>query len=201
MEIFDFYHRLDKQSKEFLKINLKPVKANKENLLFFQGEICKDILFLTKGSIKVFIQSDKSDKITLYNLTPGQQCIVNTASALSQTEAIGSAETLTDIEGFTLNVKYVKQLACKSDEYQKFLFSIYTLRMNDLAELVNDIKFKKLEDRVYKWLKKQNKKTILTTQENIAEEMGSNRVVITRILKKLKEKNLIKYHRNCIKVL
>jgi len=140
---FPFYDELDTSSRDFLKTHLQPISVPKDSILFFQGDVCDSILFLTSGEVRLYIQSDDANEITLYHLHPGEQCIVNTASTLSQSEAIGSAITLTDIEGYILDMYSVKELAHSSDVYQSFLFSIYTLRMADLARLINDIQFKK----------------------------------------------------------
>jgi CRP/FNR family transcriptional regulator len=201
LDNYAFYRHLDEPSKAFLKLHLKPISAPKGSILFFQGDVCENILFLSSGIVRLYIQSDDGDEITLYQLLAGEQCIVNTASTISQTQAIGSAVTLTDIEGYLLDMASVKELAHKSDAYQSFLFSIYTLRMGSLAKLVNDIKFKKLDERVLEWLQNQNKKVINTTHESIADELGSTRVVISRVLKELEHKHKLKLTRGAIELL
>jgi len=191
LKIYSFYDKLDTIALKFLHEHLEVIKVPKGNILFFQGDICDNILFLTKGKVRLYIQSDDADEITLYQLNAGEQCIVNTASTISETEAIGSAVTLTDIEGCLLNTASVKELARMSDDYQSFLFSLYTLRMGDLAKLVNDIKFKKLDERVLEWLISQNQKSVQTTHEIIANELGSTRVVISRVLKELQNRGKV----------
>ncbi len=198
---YSFYKDLDQNSLKFLEENLKPIKVPKDNILFFQGDICDNILFLTKGKVRLYIQSDDADEITLYQLNEGEQCIVNTASTLSETEAIGSAITVSDIEGYLLDTKNVKELAHMSDTYQSYLFSIYTLRISALAKLVNDIKFKKLDERILDWLKAQNTKTIATTHENIANELGSTRVVVSRVLKELEKNKQVVLTRGVISIM
>ena len=192
LDNYIFYDKLDTKTLEFLAQHLKPVSIPKGNILFFQGDICENILFLTKGTVRLYIQSDDADEITLYNLNPGEQCIVNTASTISQTEAIGSAVSMSDIEGYLLDVQSVKELAQMSSQYQSYLFSIYTLRMGSLAKLINDIKFKNLDERILEWLQNQDSKVIHTTHELIANELGSSRVVVSRVLKELeREKKLL----------
>lgn len=201
LQSYAFYNNLEPEAKELLHAHLKPVKVPKDTILFFQGDVCDNILFLTSGSVRLYIQSDDADEITLYQLNPGEQCIVNTASTISQSEAIGSAVTTSEIEGYLLDVASVKELAHMSDVYQSFLFSLYTLRMNDLAQLVNDIKFKKLDERVLEWLKKQHTNPVTTTHETIANELGSNRVVISRVLKNLEKQGKITQSRGEITLL
>ncbi len=201
LEKFSFYKELDKEALDFLQMRLKPIEVPKGSILFFQGDICDSILFLTSGEIRLYIQSEDADEITLYHLKSGEQCIVNTASTLSQTEAIASAVTLTDIEGYILDMYSVKELAHHSDAYQSFLFSIYTLRMGDLAHLINDIKFKNLDQRVMEWLRSKREKEIHTTHESIANDLGSSREVISKVLKSLENDGVIKLGRGVIELM
>lgn len=127
LEKFPFYEELDDKAKQFLQMSLKPVSVPKETILFFQGDICDAVLFLTSGEIRLFQESENAEEKTLYHLTPGEQCIVNTASTLSQTKAVATAITLTDIEGYVLDMYSIKELARNSPAYINFLFSIYTL--------------------------------------------------------------------------
>ncbi len=201
LQEYSFYKELEGSSLKFLEEHLKPIAVPKGNILFFQGDTCDSILFLTSGKVRLYIQSDDADEITLYQLNAGEQCIVNTASTISQTEAIGSAVTITDIEGYLLDVNSVKELAHSSDAYQSYLFSVYTLRMGSLAKLINDIKFKKLDERVLEWLQAQGSKIIETTHETIANELGSSRVVISRVVKELEKQNKISLSRGAIELL
>lgn len=201
LDTYSFYNQLDNSSLGFLKKHLQAIAIPKDNILFFQGDTCEHILFLTKGKVRLYMQSDDADELTLYTLNPGEQCIVNTASTISQTKAIGSAVTATDVEGYLLNVKSVKELARKSDVYQSYLFSVYTLRMENLARLINDIKFKKLDERILEWLEAQNTTLIQITHEEIANELGSTRVVISRLLKELENRHKVKLTRGTIELL
>ncbi|DAB31029.1 MAG TPA: Crp/Fnr family transcriptional regulator [Sulfurimonas sp. UBA12504] len=201
LNCFSFYNHLEPSALEFFQNHLKPIQIPKGNILFFQGDICKNILFLTSGKVRLYIQSDNADAITLYTLSAGEQCIINTASTISETQAIGSAITATDIEGYLLDTLNVKELAHSSHVYQNFLFSIYTLRMGNLAKLINDIKFKHLDNRILEWLQSQNQEIIHTTHEEIANELGSSRVVISRLLKELENQKKIKLTRGVIELI
>ncbi len=198
---YPFIEKLEPEALEFLQAHLKPIKIPKNNLLFYQGDICDNILWLTKGEVRLYTQSDKIEEITLYTLKAGEQCIVNTASLFSQTEAIASAETMTDIEGYLIDVESVKTLAKLSDVYQSYLFSLYQLRFASLTNLINDIKFKRLDERILELLEKQNGKIVKTTHEQLATELGSSRVVISRLLKVLESKGNVMLHRGKIELL
>ena len=195
---YPFLDQLEPEARHFLAKHIKPISIPKNTLLFYQGDICDNILWLTSGEVRLYTQSDSIEDITLYNLKAGEQCIVNTASLLSQTDAVASAETLTDIEGYLIDVESVKMLSHMSDVYQSYLFSLYQLRFEELTGLINDIKFKRLDTRILEWLNKQPHRLIEITHEQLATELGSSRVVVSRLLKELEQKGIVALHRGKI---
>ena len=198
---FPFEASLENEALNFLEQHAKAISVPKNNILFYQGDICDSVLLLTKGEVRLYIQDEGIESIDLYVLKSGEQCIVNTASTLSHTDAIATAETISDIEGYIVEEAHIKTLSSISPVYQNYIFSLYTIRMADLASLINDIKFKKLDKRLLEWLQKHNKKSIKITHEEIANSMGSNRVVISRTLKELEKSGKVKLHRGSIEVL
>jgi CRP/FNR family transcriptional regulator len=198
---FPFESSLEKEALTFLEEHAKAISIPKNNILFYQGDICDSVLLLTKGEVRLYIQDEGVESIDLYTLKEGEQCIVNTASSISNTHAIASAESITDIEGYLLDTPSIKKLAVLSSVYQSYIFSLYTIRMADLAMLINDIKFKKLDVRLLEWLHKHNKDNIKITHKEIANSLGSSRVVISRILKELERKEKVILHRGSIEIL
>lgn len=195
---YPFIKNLEPEALAFLKQHIKPITIPKETLLFYQGDVCDTILWLTSGEVRLYTQADSIEDITLYTLKAGEQCIVNTASLFSNTNAIASAQTLTDIEGYLIDVESVKTLSKMSDVYQSYLFSLYQLRFEALTSLINDIKFKRLNTRIIDWIEKQSQTIIETTHDQLAQDIGSSRVVISRILKELEKEGMIKLHRGKI---
>lgn len=198
---FPFETSLEAEALAFLEKHVKHISVPKGNILFYQGSVCDSVLLLTKGEVRLYIQDEGIESIDLYTLKEGEQCIVNTASIISNTDAIATAESITDIEGYMLDTKSIKALSALSSVYQSYIFSLYTIRMADLAKLINDIKFKKLDVRLLEWLKNHKKRNIQVTHEEIATSLGSSRVVISRTLKELERKEKVILHRGSIEVL
>ena len=198
---FPFEANLEEEAFSFLEKHAKAISLPKNNILFYQGDVCEEVLLLTKGEIRLYIQDEGVESIDLYTLKKGEQCIVNTASSISNTHAIATAETISDIEGYLVNAEKMKQLSALSPVYQSYIFSLYTIRMTDLAKLVNDIKFKKLDARLLEWLQKHEEKRINVTHEEIATSLGSARVVISRTLKELEREGKVILHRGAIEVI
>jgi len=83
----------------------------------------------------------------------------------------------------------------------EYIFSLYTLRMQDLTKIIEDIKFKRLDERILQYLKKQDENPIYMTHEELASHLGSPRAVISRTLKELEKQKKLKLHRGNVELL
>jgi len=163
--------------------------------------LCDGILYLESGSLKVYLQNEEGDEITLYTVDAGEQCVVNTSSAISSSPALGSAVVLDEVSGYMLDRQYVKELMKESNSYQEYMFSLFSLKLTSLASLVEDIKFKPLKTRVLSFLKSKKIPQVEITHDKIAQNLGTSRVVVSRILKELEHEGSVKLQRGCIDVL
>lgn len=195
---FTFYSHLSPELQAFVHNHARPITVPKNTILFYQGDVCKDILFLTDGSVRLYIQGEGIEEITLYTLKPGEQCVVNTASLVAQNVAIGTAITHSDIQGYLLDHESIRSLMAQSSEYLSFMFSLFTVRLSSLATLLEDIKFKRLDARLLEWLEHQEANRIEMTHEQIATQLGTSRVVISRLLKDLEHKGKVRLERRAI---
>ena len=201
MKEFDFFERLSQEEQEYLLKNSKYIELPKDFTLFYQGDICNEILILKEGTVGLMMYGSINELIPLYEIQKGEQCIINTSSTLSNTTTIATAQTKTAIKGWLIPSNIVKELMIKSPTYQEYIFSLFSIKFSALTTLIEDIKFKKLDTRILEFLKMKNKKVIPITHEELANDLGTSRVVISRVLKDLENKNLIKLHRKKIELL
>ena len=201
MQKFNFFEELERDDIENLKKNSKYIEFPEKTILFYQEDICENILYLTTGKVQLLMYGGLNEEIPLYTLNEGEQCIINTSSSLSQTKAVGTAQTLTPIQGWLIPKQTIQQLIVKSQKYQNFIFSLFSLRFHSLTTLVEDIKFKRLDSRILELLQSKKNNLIYITHETIANELGTSRVVISRVLKDLENKKNIKLYRGQIELL
>ncbi len=201
MKEFDFFERLSQEEQEYLLKNSKYIELPKDFTLFYQGDICNEILILKEGTVALMMYGSINELIPLYEIQKGEQCIINTSSTLSNTTTIATAQTKTAIKGWLIPSSIVKELMIKSPTYQEYIFSLFSIKFSALTTLIEDIKFKKLDTRILEFLKMKNEKIIPITHEELANDLGTSRVVISRVLKDLENKNLIKLHRKKIELL
>jgi CRP/FNR family transcriptional regulator len=201
MENYDFYKNLKEEDKKYLFDNSKYIELPKNFTLFYQGDICNDILLLKEGTVQLMMYGSINELIPLYEIQKGEQCIINTSSTLSNTTTIATAQTKTAIKGWLIPSNIIKELMIKSPTYQEYIFSLFSIKFSALTTLIEDIKFKKLDTRILEFLKMKNEKIIPITHEELANDLGTSRVVISRVLKDLENKKLIKLHRKKIELL
>ena len=200
--IFNFTSFLNEEEFNYLTTNIKKVELKKDTILFYQDDVCTDILLLEDGEVSLYIYGDESnEQINLYTINNGEQCIINTASTISQTNVIANAVTLTDCSAYLMPYKVVKKLMRMNEKYQDFIFSLFSIKFNSLTTLIEDIKHKKLDARILAILTSHNNKYITITHEQLANKLSTSRVVISRVLKDLENKQKIKLHRGMIEVL
>jgi CRP/FNR family transcriptional regulator, anaerobic regulatory protein len=202
LEHYQFFQSLEPESLEKVRSEAKKVSLGVGTFLYYQGDINQGILFLNKGSVKVFLHADEIGKgeITLYYITPGEQCLVNTLSTVSQTPATATAIVDESIEGWLIPTETIRWLIDNSPAYRDFKISFCAERLTQVMHLVEELRFKRMDQRLLNWLYVQGRDTILTTHEQIALILGTSREVISRILKNLEKEGIVTVGRGWIKI-
>lgn len=198
---YNFFNELSIEEQMLIKSKSKYIEMPANSILFFQGDICADILLLQEGSVNLYISKAIDERVSLYEITKGEQCIINTSSALSNSKAIATAETTSNIKAWLVPQKVAKELMISSASYQEFIFSLFSLKFSALTTLIEDIKFKRLDQRVLDFLNEKKSKNVEITHELLATQLSTSRVVISRVLKDLENQKYIKLHRKRIEIL
>ena len=163
------------------------------------------IPIVTKGSIKVMRTDDEDKEILLYYIKPGESCIMSFLGGLHQETSKVKAIVEEDAEILFLPIDKVTILMKEYPQWLEYIFKLYHKRFEELLEVVNAIAFKKVDERLLLLLNKKveltKSKVIQITHEQLANELGTARVVISRLLKQLEDEGKLKLGRNKITVL
>ena len=200
MNSFSFFDRLQKSSQEQLLAASTFVKVPSGKQLYAQGDICIDILFLTKGRVRVVRQHENGQSVLLYYFEQGEQCNVNFTSSYNSAPAVGTAIAETDLEGYEIPAELVARLFVEDKEFQRYVFDQYTKRLADMASLIEEIRFQSLDTRLLHWLQSHDEKVIHVSHEELGDILGTSREVISRILKGFEKNNIVKLSRRVIEV-
>ena len=202
LKVYPFFLALSQEEQERFASFLKPITLPKETNIHYQGDVCKDVLLLVEGEVRIYTQADDfSEEVTLYSLKAGEQCLVNTASVLSHSKSIGTAVTITDIKAYALNEKELEIFMSDSPLYQQYIMSLYSKKMVELTMAIQRIKFQNLDERIMDFLFENEKKTVSITHQKLAENMNTSRSVVSRVLKKLEERGEVVLHRGYIEII
>ncbi len=198
MHNYSFFNKLSTESQDILLKSARKTTIPKNTQLFYQGDKCQDILFLTKGTVRVYRQHESGKEITLYYLRPFEQCNVNLSGGLSDILAIGSAITEDEVNGYYIESNIIKDIFFKEESFRHYVLELFASRLDSMANLIEDLRFKNIDERLLNWLNSQEQKTITITHDNIASHLGTSREIISRILKVFEEKGILTLSRGKI---
>ncbi|PRX57176.1 CRP/FNR family transcriptional regulator [Flagellimonas meridianipacifica] len=169
------------------------------------GQYIKGMPLLLSGAIKILREDDNGDELLLYYLEPGDTCSMTMACCFGDTKSEIRAIAETDVELIMIPVRKMEEWISKYRSWRNFVFESYHNRLNELLLTVDGIAFKNLDQRLVDYLKKKAEITkdrnVKNTHQEIAYDLHTSRVVISRLLKKLEGLGKIELHRNHISII
>ena len=169
------------------------------------GDYIKSMPLLVSGAIKILREDENGDELILYFIEQGDTCAMTLSCCLGNTKSEIIAIAETDTKLIMIPVKKMEEWLGKYKSWRKFILQSYHDRMSELLEAVDTIAFLKLDKRLFKYLKDKamvnHNESIQVTHQEIAQDLHTSRVVISRLLKTLEIDGKIELHRNNIKVI
>ncbi len=180
-------------------------KIREGELLVDLGDKMKGVPLLLDGAIKIVREDKKGEEILLYFLERGDTCASSFASAIVNGKCGIRAIAEKDSELIFLPVNKLDDGLIKYKSWRNFVIDSYNIRLNEMMETIDTLAFMKMNERLYKYLTDKaqilRETTLNTTHQDIAYDLHTSRVVISRLLKQLENEGKIKLHRNKIEIL
>ena len=162
----------------------------------------RSIPIVTRGLLKVIRTEEDGREILLYYISPGESCIMSFLGGMHNETSKVRAEVEEDAEILFLPMEKVSLFIKEYPQWLDYIFRLYHKRFEELLEIINAIAFKKVDERLMALLRKKSTLTksdvILITHEQLAVELGTARVVVSRLLKQLQESGVVQLARNRI---
>lgn len=169
------------------------------------GEYVKSMPLLVSGVIKILRQDNDGDELLLYFLERGDTCAMTLSCCVGQTKSEIRAIAEVDTKLIMIPIQKMEEWTSKYKTWRNFVFKSYHNRLMELLETIDNIAFLKMDERLLKYLhdkaKVTNDNIIRSTHQEIAYDLHTSRVVISRLLKTLENKQVIELHRNKIKLI
>lgn len=163
------------------------------------------IPIVTRGNIRVMRSDEDGREILLYYIKAGESCIMSFLGGIHHDTSKVSAVAEEPTEILFIPIDKVNLMIKEFPEWLDYIFRLYHKRFEELLEVVNAVAFTKMDDRLLNFIKKKcqltNSHSLYITHENLANELGTARVVVSRLLKQMEEKGLVKLGRNKIQLL
>lgn len=169
------------------------------------GQNIKGMPLMLEGAMKIMRQDTDGDELVLYYLESGDVCTMTLTCCLGQKKSEIRAAAESDATYLFVPIVKMKEWTKKYDSWMAFVFESYDSRFNELLEAIDNLAFNDLNTRLHKYLKDKvliTKTTMLElSHQEIAYDMHTSRVVVSRLLKSLEKEGVVKLGRNKIEVL
>ena len=169
------------------------------------GSYVKAIPLLVSGVIKILREDTNGDELLLYYLEKGDTCSMTMTCCMGQTKSEIRAVVETDAKLIMVPVQKMEQWTATYTSWRNFVLESYHNRLNEMIHTIDSIAFDNMDQRLLNYLKEKARitqnKIIENTHQEIAYDLHSSRVVISRLLKKLENIGKIKLHRNYIQII
>lgn len=173
----------------------------RDMLVYSEGAACSAIAFLLSGEIRVFKTGAGGREITLYEIEKGETCILNASCILSSMPYPAHALSTEAGEMLLVPAPEFRRLISAYPEMRDFVFTILSQRLTGVMALVEEIAFGRMDRRVMEYLtEKADNGSISSTHQKIADDLGTSREVVSRILKDFERKGALSLSRNHIRL-
>ncbi|HMW39018.1 MAG: Crp/Fnr family transcriptional regulator [Saprospiraceae bacterium] len=169
------------------------------------GQTVRTIPLLISGILKVTRENEEGREILLYYVTASESCAMTFTCCMQQYPSEIRATAETESELLAIPIGVMDEWLVKYPTWKSFVMRTIRNRFNELLQTIDQLAFQKLDERLVVYLKEKSRITgsslVNLSHEEIAQELASSRVVISRLLKKLEEDKKVLLYRNQIKLL
>ena len=182
------------------------IKTFKKNDIIIDiGQELKYVPLLIRGNIKVLREDNEGSELLLYVLESGDTCAMSLtccmAKSVSKIRAIADEDTTV----IMIPIDAMRSWFDTNDSWRSFILQSYQIRFDEMLETIDTLAFMKMDERLFKYLTDKVKLSASTdleiTHQEIAEDLHTSRVVVSRLLKQLEKQERITLGRNKIHVI
>lgn len=172
------------------------------DVIISEGSFIRSIPIVLEGNIKVIRLDGEGREILLYYIGKFESCIMSFLAGSCNCSSGIKAVAEDDVKVLMIPFEKALELMKNNVSWSEFVFNLYQKRFDELLNVINSIAFKKTDSRLIDYLNKKSSvldsKKLSITHEEIANDLGTSRVVISRLLKQLENDRVLSLARNLI---
>jgi CRP/FNR family transcriptional regulator len=171
--------------------------------IFTEGDHVDGIALLMSGIVRVYKLGLTGREITLYRFGEGESCVITANAILNQQEFPAIAVVEREAEAVMIPAEVFSDWVRRYDAWREFVFNLFSQRLASVMEIVDEVAFQRMDRRVASFLlnRAQFQNPIRITHQEIANEIGSSREVISRLLEDFAQREIVRLSRGEIEVL
>lgn len=190
--------------KEFQE-KAKPMSAKAGDTILDYGQIVRFMPIIVKGVVKVSRMDEDGRELLLYYVNSNESCAMTFTCCMEQFPSEIKAVAEDDVEMLAVPITVMDEWLIKYPTWKSFVMKTIRNRFNEMLKTIDQIAFQKLDERLENYLKEKssitNSKVLNLSHEQIANELATSRVVVSRLLKKMENDKKLLLYRNQIKLL
>ena len=183
--------------------SIRKIEAGERIIEF--GDYVTGMPLLLNGAIKILREDGDGDELLLYFIERGDTCAMTLNCCMGQTKSEIRAVAETDTTMIMVPIAKMEEWTARFKSWRNFVFESYHSRLSEMLDTIDTIAFLNMDQRIMKYLRDKAKingdETVQSTHQQIAYDLHTSRVVVSRLLKKLELDGKIKLQRNQIKVI
>ncbi|MBI3093921.1 MAG: Crp/Fnr family transcriptional regulator [Rhodocyclales bacterium] len=182
-----------------IRDSLQTMTIPSGTVVFDERQPCRGFPFVLEGTIRVAKCSGSGRELPLYRVLAGESCIITSSCLLGHADynARGVAEGATTL---ALLPRPLFDEMLGEPAFRDFVFALFSERMAELMQLVEEVAFRKLDQRLAALLLGKGR-LVHATHQQLADELGSVREMVSRLLKGFAEQGLVRLGREQVEVL
>ena len=171
--------------------------------IFAEGDQGDGIALLMSGVVRVYKLGQTGREITLYRFGEGESCVITANAILHQQDFPAIAAVEQDAEAVMIPAEVFSDWVRRYDEWRDFVFNLVSARLANVMAIVDEVAFQRMDRRVASFLleRSQLRNPIHITHQEIANEIGSSREVISRLLEDFAQREYVSLSRGEVEVL
>lgn len=176
------------------------LEAPAGTILFDAKQPCRGFPLLLEGTVRVAKSAPNGREILLYRVDPGQGCVLSGGCLLGQSDYSARGVAETDVVLVAIPPEPFHALMIESEPFRRWVFGMYGERLSEVMELVEEVAFRKLDERLAQLLVHRGP-VIEATHQSLADELGSVREIVSRLLRSFEQRGWVKTERERVTVL
>ena len=196
-----FYSKLTKEDKDIFNSKAIHVMYSKDDSLYFSDKNCNGFITVLSGTLRAFLTSEEGKEITLYRLEKGYSCILSASCIFKNIQFSINIDALENTEAIVLPSEYLQRFSQNNMSLNQYILDLTQSRFSEVMWIMQDIVFTSFDKRLIKYLESFNEKVIKVTHESIANDLGTAREVVSRMLKYFEKEGMVKLSRGSITII